>query len=100
MIAKVTYTTIMATTALSLGSLLLNTAVLADGADVGEFSVSMEQATTIALGQVQGTLLEAEVESEDGTVIWEIEIRDADGTIYEVELDANTGIVLEVEEDD
>lgn len=100
MINKKFIPALLASSVLSMGTLLVNTKVLADDDDVGEFTVTIEQATTIALEQVQGTVLEAEVESEDGTAIWEIEIRDADGTIYEVELDANTGAVLEIEEDD
>ena len=70
--------------------------VRADDDDVGEFAVTLEQATSIAMEQVPGTVLGAEVESEDGTTVWEVEIRDADGVIFEVELDANSGEVLEV----
>ncbi len=74
--------------------------VAADNDDAGEFSVTLEQATAIAMEQVSGTVIGAEVESEDGATVWEIEIRDTEGVVYEVELDANNGEVLEVEKDD
>lgn len=91
---------LLACTAAALGALLSTSVVSADDDDVGEFAVSLEQATAIAMEQVPGMILGAEVESEDGATVWEIEIRDADGVVYEVELDANSGEVLEVEKDD
>lgn len=87
-------------TATITAALLSVSAVSADDDDVGEFSVTLEQATTIAMEQVPGTVIGAEVEAEDGATVWEIEIRDAQGAVFEVELDANSGEVLEVEEDD
>ena len=92
--------TVLAASILTTAACLSPLAVTADDDNVGDFSVSLEQATTIAMEQVPGTVIGAEVESEDGAAVWEIEIRDADGVIYEIELDANNGEVLEVEQDD
>ena len=53
----------------------------------------------IALTEVPGEVVEVEFETEDGIDIYEVEILTADGEEMEVEIDANTGEVLEVEEE-
>lgn len=63
-------------------------------------TVSMIQAIEIANTQVPGIVLEAELENEDDTNIYEIEIVKADGVEMEVEINAESGEVLAVEEDD
>lgn len=68
--------------------------------DPTTLAITMEEASTIAKQQVDGIITSAEVESEDNTTIWEIEILDAQGITYEVEIDATNGTVLEVEKDD
>ena len=52
-----------------------------------------------ALAEVPGTVKETELDREDGKLIYEIEILTADGLEMEVEIDAETGAVLEVEAD-
>ncbi len=49
-----------------------------------------------------GTLIELELEYErkHGTYVYEMEVLDADGRLWEVELDASTGALIEVELDD
>mgnify|MGYP001820160146 FL=1 len=55
---------------------------------------------TAAEGAVEGFVPEeAEVETEDGQMVYEIEGKAADGKKYEIEVSAD-GNVLEVEEDD
>lgn len=46
------------------------------------------------------TLLEAELEEEDGLLIYEVEILTSSGVVREMELDARDGRVLKDEEDD
>lgn len=41
-----------------------------------------------------GTVSEAEVENENGAVVWEVKITDADGVSHEVAVDAGNGAVL------
>ncbi len=66
----------------------------------GKAKVTADQAIQTALLKVPGTVVEAELEEEkDHKVIWEVEIVTADGKLMEVEIDANTGEVLEVEEE-
>jgi uncharacterized iron-regulated membrane protein len=65
-----------------------------------EAKVSADQAIQTALQKVPGTVVEAELEEEkDHKVKWEVEIVTADGKLMEVEIDANTGEVLEVKEE-
>jgi uncharacterized membrane protein YkoI len=45
-------------------------------------------------------LLEAELEEEDGRLIYEIELLDEQGRVWELEYDARTGHLLEQEGED
>ena len=60
-------------------------------------TLTMSQAQEIALGQVSGQVVEAELETEDGTQVFEIEIAAADGTYSEVTIDAASGEILATE---
>lgn len=46
------------------------------------------------------TLLEAELEEEDGVLVYEVEILTLKGVVRELELDARNGAILKDEEDD
>ncbi|MEK4026858.1 MULTISPECIES: PepSY domain-containing protein [Sporosarcina] len=61
--------------------------------------ISMEQANEIALRQVPGQVVKAELEYDDGILIYEIDIRNEQGHKYEVKVDAVTGEVLRVKLD-
>ncbi|MBO6758996.1 MAG: PepSY domain-containing protein [Roseibium sp.] len=74
-------------------------AVSAQSADAPA-ALSVTQAIEIALAEVPGAVQETELEREDGRQVYEIEILTADGVEMEVEIDANTGAVLEIEADD
>lgn len=62
--------------------------------------ISMEEAKAIALKRVDGSILDEELEKENGRLQYAFDIRAADGKIFDVEIDAMTGEVLQVEEDD
>ena len=62
--------------------------------------LSEEQAIEIALLEVPGDVQEVELEKEDGMMVFEIEILDADGQEFEIEIAADTGAVIEVEAED
>lgn len=61
--------------------------------------ISIEEAMMIALQQVPGHVVKAELEYDHGAVIYEIDIRTSDGQKYEVKIDANSGNVLRVKPD-
>lgn len=61
--------------------------------------INIVDAINIALQQVPGEAVEAERKTRRGRHIYEIEIVTAEGTKYEVEVDRNTGEVVNVELD-
>lgn len=63
-------------------------------------AVSATQAIEIALAEVPGEVQEVDLDRDDGQQVYEVEIVNADGVEMEVEVDAETGEVLEVEADD
>lgn len=64
-------------------------------------ALSEAAAIEIALAEVPGEITETELEREDGKLVYEFEIiAAADGKEMEVEIDAETGAVLEVEAED
>ena len=63
--------------------------------------VSMDAARQTALAQVPGQIKEEEVEEEDGRWVYEFDIVTATGApVKEVVVDADTGQVVKVEDDD
>ena len=64
--------------------------------------ITMEQARARALQEVPGTVIEQELEREDGRSIYSFEIRASgarSGRIMEVNIDANDGHVVGVEDE-
>lgn len=64
--------------------------------------VSMEQVIQTAKTKFPGRIVEAELEAEDGTLVYEVKVVSASGEIREIEIDAQSGEVLdsEVENED
>ena len=60
--------------------------------------ITPEQASAAALAQVPGTVKKAELENEDGNVVYSVEIKTADGE-SDVKVDAGDGRVLHVDKD-
>ncbi len=61
--------------------------------------ITMEQARTIALKRVAGTITEEDLEKERGRLQYSFDIKDANGKVFDVEIDAKTGKVLKAVED-
>ena len=59
-----------------------------------------EQAIEIALIEVPGELLDVELERDDGTTVFEVEILTEEDEEFYVAIDAETGEVLEIEAED
>ncbi|MFN8124111.1 MAG: PepSY domain-containing protein [Thermoleophilia bacterium] len=62
-------------------------------------TVSRAQAEQAALGKTPGTVTEASLGDENGTVIWEVNVKASSGGDHEVKVDAKTGAVLQVQSD-
>jgi len=61
--------------------------------------IPMEQAIRQALTSIPGQVLKAELEDENGFLVYGVEIASADKSIMEVKVDAGSGKVLAVERD-
>lgn len=60
----------------------------------------LAEAVAGLLEQFPGRIIEAEFERDDGLAIYELELVTEDGRLIDAEIDARTGAILEVEEDD
>mgnify|MGYP006290452517 CR=1 FL=1 len=61
--------------------------------------VTIDEAIKTASARVGGKVVEAELEKKYNKVIWEVEVVTADNKLMEVHIDAETGTVIEVEEE-
>lgn len=57
-------------------------------------TISQADAEAAALATVSGEIVQAELDNENGFVVWSIEVRDAAGTVHDVKIDAGNAAVL------
>jgi uncharacterized membrane protein YkoI len=50
--------------------------------------------------QVPGKVIEVELEDEDGTLVYDLKVLSPQGRLQEIEVDAATGKILKIEDDD
>lgn len=62
--------------------------------------ITQQQSIDIAMKQVTGTVAKTELEDEDGVVVYNVAIKDGNGQVNEVKVDAKTGSIVKVEHDD
>lgn len=68
--------------------------------DKAKAKITLEEARVIALKRVSGTVVEEELEKEKNRLQYAFDICDGNGKIWDVEIDAVTGDVLQAAEDD
>lgn len=61
--------------------------------------VTIDQALKTASDKVPGKVIEAELETKHNKLVWDIEVVTAQNKVMEVHIDANTGAVIDVEEE-
>ncbi len=61
--------------------------------------VTIDQAIKTASEKVPGKVVEAELEKKHGTLVWEVEVVTAENKVMEVHIDAESGAVIDVEEE-
>ena len=61
--------------------------------------VTIDQAIKTASEKVPGKVVEAELEKKHDTVVWEVEVVTAENKVMEVHIDAESGAVIDVEEE-
>ena len=69
-------------------------------ADRASIKFTFADARKIALQRVPGKITDQELEKENGRLRYEFEIVTADGKSFDVEIDAVTGEILKVEDED
>lgn len=88
--------------------LAIGTMAVADSAlGEGQSKVKMAAAAKVSIGEaiktasekVPGTVVEAELERKHNKLVWEVEVVTAEHKILEVHIDAETGAVIDVEEE-
>ncbi|MFL1677125.1 PepSY domain-containing protein [Paenibacillus dendritiformis] len=62
--------------------------------------ISEQEAKSIALQQVKGRVLHVDLDTDDGKIKYEVIIMTDQNKVFEVEVDAQTGKVLKVEQED
>ncbi|WP_298583124.1 PepSY domain-containing protein [uncultured Kocuria sp.] len=68
-----------------------------DREKLARVQVSLEDGLSTALETVNGTLDEAQLETEDGSTVWEVEIDEPDGNSVDVFVDVENGSVLKID---
>lgn len=61
--------------------------------------VTIDQAVKTASERVSGKVIEAELERTHNKLVWEVEVVTAENKVKEVHIDAETGDVIDVEEE-
>ena len=61
--------------------------------------VTIDQAIKTASDKVAGKVIEAELEKKHNKLVWEVEIVTSENKVMEVHIDAETGAVIDVEEE-
>ncbi|MGE8079829.1 PepSY domain-containing protein [Peribacillus loiseleuriae] len=65
-----------------------------------EASITQDEATKTVLAQYQGgTIKQVELEDEDGSVVYGVDVVSKDGKSYDVKVDAKTGKITKAEDD-
>lgn len=94
---------------LSIAILALAASVSAKDLSSGEALRLREQGRILSLEQLldliekrhpQSSLLEVELEEDDGVYLYEVELATKNGVVRELEINATTGAILQDEEDD
>ena len=94
--------------ALALALCLICAPALADSDDHDRARRAMEAGEILKLSEIlrvaetarPGRVIELELDRDDGRWIYELELLSPDGRLYEMEIDAATGAVLEIERED
>ncbi len=64
-----------------------------------EPAIGEAEARAIALAEIAGEVYEYELERENGKALYEYEIKTSDGEMVEIEIDGETGEILEIDRD-
>ena len=82
-------------------SVLITSALIALASSIGfadptpkEGEISMDKATEIAMGKIQGKIISSEYEFEKGQNVYSFDIAGKDGKIHEILVSASSGKII------
>lgn len=61
--------------------------------------ISIEDAMYIALEQIPGEIVKIELDTENGILVYEVDIMTVQGMKYEMDIDAQTGRIIKIKND-
>lgn len=61
--------------------------------------ISIDDAMSIALEQIPGEVVKVELDTENGILVYEVDIITMDSLKYEIEIDAQTGVIVKIKRD-
>ena len=61
--------------------------------------ISIGDAMSIAMEQIPGEIVKIELDTENGILVYEVDIMTAQGIKYEMEIDAQTGRIVKINRD-
>lgn len=62
--------------------------------------LTAQQAQDIAVQRIPGQIIHVDMDLEHGVLVYEVFILTSQNRVYEVEVNANTGNIIKVEEED
>ena len=65
-----------------------------DAMAVSSAKITLDQATSTALGSVPGKIAKAEFSNDDDQKVWEIEVVSIDHKVFDLEIDASSGKII------
>jgi len=63
-------------------------------------TVTIDEAIKTASEKLAGKIIEAELEKKHNKLVWEVEVVTTENKVVEVHIDAKTGVVIDVEEEE
>lgn len=76
------------------GAITTSALAIAQNNNTIQAAVTLDQASSLALSAVPGSIVEAELEDENGKIVWELEVVDAKNQTVEIVIDATSGVIL------
>jgi uncharacterized membrane protein YkoI len=70
-----------------------------EAAQASQAKITVQQAITAAVSRQSGTVLRAELQNEDGFLVYNVELVSADKRVHEIKVDAGNGSILRIDVD-
>ncbi|GGA27341.1 hypothetical protein GCM10011384_15830 [Psychrobacillus lasiicapitis] len=61
--------------------------------------ITIEQAMQVARRQVPGQVIHVDLDMENGLLVYEVFISTAEGRVYQVDVNAKTGVIVDIDQE-